>query len=206
MTNRFNSDVREALPLLPANHYLTIYADPPWAEFGGGKIVRGAQNHYGLMKQADLLSLSRDIKRVTADNAHLYLWVTNNFMLDGLELAKAWGFTYKTIVTWAKDRFGIGQYFRGQTEHCIFAVKGVLPYKVLDGKRQQGTTLISAPRLEHSEKPAQMREYIERVSYEPRLEIFGRKVPKDWDAIGFELGDVCTTTNEMPQNQASLFQ
>jgi len=59
--------------------------------------------------------------------------------------------------------------------------------KVKDGKRQQGTTLIIAPRLAHSEKPAQMREYIERVSYEPRLELFGRSVPADWDAIGLEL-------------------
>jgi N6-adenosine-specific RNA methylase IME4 len=157
------------------------------------------------MKQADLLALASKVRRVTAPAAHLYLWVTNNFLEDGLQIARAWGFEYKTLITWAKDRFGIGQYFRGQTEHCIFAVKGVLPYKTEDGKRQQGTTLVTAPRLEHSQKPEQMREYIERVSYEPRLELFARKVPAEWDAIGLELEDLCPTTNEMLQNQGLLF-
>ena len=128
------------------------------------------------------LSLSSQIKRVSAPAAHLYLWVTNTFLEDGLELAKAWGFEYKTVITWAKDRFGIGQYFRGQTEPCIFAVRGVLPYKVEDGKRQQGTTLLSAPRQKHSAKPREMRAMIEKVSYAPRLELFGRSnVPLDWD-------------------------
>ena len=57
-----------------------------------------------------------------------------------------WGFRYVTMITWAKDRFGLGQYFRGMTEHCLFGVKGKLPYKIVDGKRQQGTTLINAKR------------------------------------------------------------
>ena len=141
----YRDDVRIVLPTLPEGKYRTILADPPWAEVGGGKVCRGAQKHYSVMKQKDLLAMSHMIRRVTADNAHLYLWVTNNFLLDGLELVDAWGFCYKTLITWAKDRFGIGQYYRGQTEHRIFAVKGVLPYRVDNGKRQQGTTLISAP-------------------------------------------------------------
>ena len=188
---RLREDIRTALPKLPAAWYQTILADPPWAEVGGGKICRGAQGHYSLMKQKDLLELASQVKRVTAPEAHLYLWVTNTFLEDGLELAKAWGFEYKTLITWGKDRFGIGQYFRGQTEQCIFAVKGVLPYKVEEGKRQQGRTLITAPRMEHSSKPLEMRTMIERVSYGPRLELFGRKVPAEWDAIGLELEDVC---------------
>jgi N6-adenosine-specific RNA methylase IME4 len=188
---RLREDIRTALPKLPAAWYQTILADPPWAEVGGGKICRGAQGHYSLMKQKDLLELASQVKRVTAPDAHLYLWVTNTFLEDGLELARAWGFEYKTLITWGKDRFGLGQYFRGQTEQCIFAVKGVLPYKVEEGKRQQGRTLITAPRMEHSSKPLEMRTMIERVSYGPRLELFGRKVPAEWDAIGLELEDVC---------------
>lgn len=187
---RLREDIRTALPKLETGKYKTIYADPPWDETGGGRICRGAQNHYGLMKQKGLLALSGEIKRVTAPAAHLYLWVTNTFLEDGLELAKAWGFEYKTLVTWGKDKFGIGQYFRGMSEHCIFAVKGVLPYKVEDGKRQQGRTLFIAPRMEHSAKPLEMRTMIEKVSYGPRLELFGRlNVPMDWDAIGLELED-----------------
>ena len=205
MSERHQNDVRSALPLLPSMHYRTIYADPPWLEVGGGVIKRGANAHYGLMKQAELMALSGHVRRITAAAAHLYLWVTNNFMEEGLELARAWGFEYKTLITWAKDRFGLGQYFRGQTEHCIFAAKNVLPYKVKDGKRQQGTTLIIAPRLEHSEKPAQMREYIERVSYEPRLELFGRNVPAEWDAIGLEL-ESCETKRKCHVTRHLLFQ
>ena len=189
---RLREDIRTALPKLRASRYRTILVDPPWAkETGGGRICRGAQGHYAVMKQADLIALGPAIQRVTAPAAHLYLWVTNNCLLDGIELCSAYGFKYKTLITWAKDRIGIGQYFRGQTEQCIFAVKGVLPYKVKGRKRQQGSTLITAPRMEHSEKPAQMREYVERVSYGPRLELFARQCPvTGWDAVGLELEDV----------------
>ena len=188
---RYKEDVRTALLKLPTGKYKTIYADPPWAETGGGVICRGAQGHYGVMRQSDFLAISPQIYRVSASACHLYLWVTNNFLEDGLELVKAWGFEYKTIITWAKDRFGIGQYFRGQTEQCIFAVRGRLPYKVENGKRQQGATLVTAPRGAHSEKPAEMREMIERVSYGPYLELFARRnQSRKWDAIGLELEDI----------------
>lgn len=215
---RFREDIRTALPKLESGKYKTIYADPPWDESGGGKICRGAQGHYGLMKQKDLLALSSEVKRITAPAAHLYLWVTNTFLEDGLDLMKAWGFEYKTNIAWVKDNFGIGQYFRGQHELCLFGCKGVLPYKTgtrpmtekeisLDiragdegfgGKgvngdgtvtqRLQGRTMFTAPRMEHSAKPLEMRTMIEKVSYGPRLELFGRlNVPMDWDAIGNEL-------------------
>jgi N6-adenosine-specific RNA methylase IME4 len=124
--------------LLPNKQYKTIYADPPWAEYGGGKIKRGADNHYPLMKTKDIIALP--VPSICENNAHLYLWVTNNFLPDGLEVMKAWGFQYKTIITWTKDRIGLGQYFRGITEQCLFGVKGNLSYKMLDGKRQQGKT------------------------------------------------------------------
>ena len=92
------------------------------------------------------------------------------------------------MITWAKDRFGLGQYFRGQTEHCIFAVCGKLPYKLTDeGKRCQGTTLIQSPKREHSRKPDEMRSMIERVSYEPRIELFARTESEGWDCWGDEI-------------------
>ena len=166
--------------------YNIIYADPPWNESGGGKYKRGADKHYPLMKTKDIMSL--DVP--SAENAHLYLWVTNNFMADGLEVMDAWGFKYKTMITWAKDRIGLGQYFRGQTEHCLFGVKGMIPYKIENGIRQQSKTIFHAPRLKHSQKPIEMINIIEKVSDREgfsKLEMFARRTVQGWDAWGNEL-------------------
>lgn len=169
----------------PKKKYKTIYADPPWSEVGGGKIKRGADRHYQLMKTKDIMALP--VQDIADDNCHLYLWTTNNFLPDALKVLEAWGFRYVTIITWGKDRIGLGQYYRGMTEHCIFAVKGKLPYKVIDGKRQQGKTLILAPKQEHSRKPEEIRSMIEKVSYEPRIELFARKHTEGWDVWGNEV-------------------
>ena len=165
--------------------YATIYADPPWPEYGGGKIKRGADRHYPLMTVKEIKKLP--VQGITAENAHLYLWVTNNYLPAGLEVMQAWGFRYVTTITWAKDRIGLGQYFRGMTEHCLFGVKGKLPYKTLDGKRQQGRTLLVAPRERHSQKPVEMYDMIERVSYGPYIELFARNKRAGWDSWGNEV-------------------
>jgi N6-adenosine-specific RNA methylase IME4 len=180
------------------NKYKTIYADPPWMESGGGKIKRGADRHYPLMKTKDIINLP--IHNLADDNCHLYLWVTNNFLKDGLQVMKAWGFTYKTKITWVKgecldsegktfkfENAGLGQYFRGLDEVCLFGVKGVLPYKTLNSKRQQGKTVFVAPRGEHSEKPKEMYEMIEKVSYAPYIELFARNKRVGWDVWGNEV-------------------
>lgn len=169
---------------LPNKKYKTIYADPPWMERGGGKIKRGADRHYNLMKTKDIISLP--ISDIADENCHLYLWVTNNFLKDGLKVMETWGFRYITTITWMKDKMGLGQYFRGMTEHCLFGVKGKLPYKIIDGKRQQGRTGFIAERGEHSEKPQEMRKMIELVSYEPFIELFARQAFPNWDGWGDE--------------------
>lgn len=177
--------------------YKTIYADPPWPECGGGKIKRGADKHYPLMKVKEIIEMKDFIKSISEDNCHLYLWVTNNFLQDGLTVMKEWGFVYKTTITWIKDRFGLGQYFRGNTEHCLFGVKGVLPYKVIDGKRQQGITGFQSPRQEHSKKPIEMINMIEKVSYPPFIELFAREKKEGWDCWGNEI-KTNTNNNKKP--------
>ena len=176
--------------------YKTIYADPPWNEAGGG-IKRGADRHYPLMKTKDICNLP--IHNIADDNCHLYLWVTNNFLKDGLKVMDAWGFKYKTMITWTKaekdmyDNYrlqnaGLGQYFRGLTESCLFGVKGNIPYKTKDCKRQQGCTALLSPRTKkHSQKPPEMREMIEKVSYAPYIELFAREKTDNWDIWGNEL-------------------
>lgn len=166
--------------------YGTIYADPPWNEAGGGKIRRGADRHYKLMKTADIAALP--IRHLAADDAHLYLWVTNGHLPDGLRVMDAWGFRYVTNIAWAKDRFGLGQYYRGQHELCLFGVRGRVPYRKLpSGKRAQGRTLIAAPRRAHSEKPEEMRGMIEVVSPGPYVELFARRQTEGWDTWGDEV-------------------
>lgn len=167
--------------------YKTIYIDPPWQERGGGKIKRGANRHYNLISIEEIERLP--IKELADEGGcHLYMWVTNNFLEKAFDLLKSWGFEYVTIITWNKDRIGLGQYYRGLTEHCLFATtKKRLPYKVLDGKRQQGVTGFYEAKTVHSRKLQKMREMIEKVSYSPRIELFARQTFDGWDCWGNEV-------------------
>jgi N6-adenosine-specific RNA methylase IME4 len=187
--------------------YRTVLADPPWQERGAGKIKRGADRHYPLMSTDDICALP--VRQWAAPDAHLYLWVTNNFLPDGLRVLQAWGFRFVTKIDWFKSRTvydhddddtagqlesfaadanlqcGLGQYFRGCTESCLFGVRGTLPYRTLpDGKRAQGRTGFHAPRGQHSAKPEKLRQMIERVSHGPYLEMFARRPVEGWDLWG----------------------
>lgn len=163
-----------------------MYLDPPWPERGGGKIKRGADKHYSLMSLRELFEF--DVNRWAAPDCHLYMWVTNNYLEQAFIILRAWGFRYITTITWQKDRMGIGQYYRGMTEHCIFAVRGKIPYRLTEeGRRCQGVTGFTAPRTTHSTKPAKMRRMIEIVSPGPRIELFARERHPGWDAWGNEV-------------------
>ena len=176
---------------LPDGPFVTLYADPPWPETGagvrGGR--RGADRHYSLMSFKEIEAMGTDVRRVTEANSHLYLWVTNRFLPQGLQVMEAWGYDYRTLITWGKDKFGLGQYFRGQSEQCLFGVRGMIPYRVKsNGKRAQGTTLVLAPRGRHSAKPEGVREMIEVVSPGPYLELFARHEHEGWSCWGQEVG------------------
>lgn len=186
--------------------YNTIVADPPWEEKGGGKIKRGADRHYKLLTIEEIKSMHVQ-SLANPDGCHLYLWVTNGFLEKGLEVMRAWGFRYVTCVTWAKDRFGIGQYFRGQTEQCLFGVRGRQPYKINSetGKRSQGRTLLNAKRRKHSQKPDEMRAMIEKVSYPPYLELFAREKAPGWDVWGNQVTpDITFLTDWLNQSGAPV--
>lgn len=171
--------------------YDIVLADPPWMERGAGKIKRGADKHYPLMKTKDIINLP--VRTIVNDNAHLYLWTTNSHLKDAFDVIESWGFTYKTCITWVKDRFGLGQYFRGMTEHVLFAVRGNIPYKFDDnGKRMQGTTVINAKRTTHSTKPLEIYDIISKVSDRPsfnKIELFARHKMPGWDIWGNELNN-----------------
>lgn len=167
-------------------NYSTIAADPPWPEKGGGKIKRGADRHYPVLPVRDIPRVMLlDPKWNPADDAHLYLWVTNNYFADGIRIAADLGFRYVTTITWVKDRAGLGQYFRGQTEHMLFCVRGD-GYAVRTDRKDL-TTLITAPRGQHSAKPQEAYDLIEARSRGPYLEMFARQKREGWDVMGNEV-------------------
>lgn len=131
---------------------------------------------------------SLPISELVEDNAHLYLWTTNPFMVEAHEVARAWGFKPKTIITWVKlkkDRtpsMKTGYWFRSATEHVLFAVRGKMRLK-----GPASPTTFFSPRLPHSVKPDQFYELIESQSPGPYLEIFARRSRPGWAHWGNEM-------------------
>ncbi len=149
----------------------TILADCPWCKnqaTSGG--YGGALGHYPLMDLSRIKAMP--IADLAAENAHLYLWVTNSNIDEGLEVMAAWGFRYITMFHWIKPKMGVGNYFRNASETCLFGVRGKLPPKC----RTQINWFIGYP-TEHSEKPREFASIVERISPGPYLELFCRKRP-----------------------------
>ena len=166
--------------------YKTIYADPPWNQTGGGQSKRGADRHYPLLKEAEIIKVMSDaLKDKVDDDAHMYMWVANNHLPEALRITEALGFKYVTNLVWAKPSFGLGRYFRGQHEICIFATKGS-GIKVRKDKNNisslVGQSLL--PKRKHSQKPEEMYTLIEERSHGPYLEMFARQTRDGWDAWG----------------------
>ena len=168
--------------------FRTVVLDPPWNESGGGRIKRGADKHYPLLKSADMPAVIKGCPHWTdiEVDAHMYMWVTNTFLPDGLWLMGQLGFTYKTNVVWVKQRIGLGQYFRGQHELCLFGAKGN-SYAVRTGDKTI-SSVVKADRGKHSKKPDVFLELVEKRSNGPYLEVFARRVRENWTCWGNEVG------------------
>lgn len=164
---------------LPTKRYRTILADPPWDVLQRGH--RGASEHYDLMSVEQIKAMP--IAELAEDDAWLWLWVTNATWRDGYDVMTAWGFTYRSPLTWVKPRLQLGQYLRNMTEHVLFGTRG----KAKVNFRAQPTWFI-APVQEHSHKPEEQFAIIERVSSGPYLELFARRRQPGWDAWGNEIG------------------
>ena len=182
--------------------YRTIVADPPWRYRSTDILTRGwhaasvetkkprsAEGHYTTMTNEEIAAIS--VGDLAADDAELYLWVTNPRLYgersggpSPLEIAEAWGFTYKTLLTWVKTGApGLGFYFRGCTEHVLYCTRGEI--KIAPGRRE--SNVIIAPRGRHSEKPDAFYDLVERISPGPRLELFARRARlSGWDYSGDE--------------------
>lgn len=180
--------------------FRTVLIDPPWPERGGGKIKRGADRHYptlALGKIAPTIEAAPEWRRV-AHEAHLYLWVTNNYLPAGLAVMSELGFRYVTNFVWIKGeesldqndearvdlQTGLGQYFRGQHELCLFGVRGD-GYANRTERKNIGSVLIER-RGAHSAKPPSSYGKIEARSRGPYLELFARSARSGWTSWGNE--------------------
>lgn len=165
----------------PTKLFKTLLCDPPWDVEQKG--ARGAQRHYSLMTLERIKAMP--VSSLAAEDAHLWLWVTNATLRDGYDVAEAWGFTVRSPLTWIKFRLGLGTYLRNSTEHLLFATRGRAPVNF----RAQ-PTWINAPVQDHSHKPEEQYALIERISNGPYLELFARRRPPsiaDWSVWGNQI-------------------
>lgn len=201
--------------------YKTILADPPWRfQNSTGKVAPEHKrlSRYPTLSLQEIFDIP--VNTVTEDEAHLYLWVPNALLSEGLEVMKKWGFTYKTNIIWFKirkdggpDGRGVGFYFRNVTELVLFGIKGKM--RTLQPGRTQ-TNIIRARKREHSRKPDELYNIIEECSPGPYLELFSRGTRNGWSSWGNQTENYLpdwptyqynsSNGNEKLSNQLRLFE
>lgn len=190
----------DPFPGLPRRSYGTILADPPWAfrTYSGDDATphRTDEDHYRVMSLGDLKRLP--VADLAAKNCALFMWIVDSHIDQGFEVAKSWGFRYKTrAFEWFKIKLGVdedkvlvteddlvismGYWSRKQCESCFLFTRGK-PARLNADVRQA----IFAPRRKHSQKPAQQYKRIERLVEGPRIELFARHYQPGWDGWGEE--------------------
>ena len=170
--------------------FATVLADPPWQfQNRTGKMAPEHKRlqRYPTMSLQEIKDLP--VEAIVEDTAHLYLWVPNALLAEGMQIMEHWGFTYKTNLIWYKirkdggpDRRGVGFYFRNVTEIILFGVRGKNARTLQPGRSQEN--IISSRKREHSRKPDEQYELIETCSSWPRIELFARGPRKGWFVWG----------------------
>lgn len=174
-----------------AGGFKTVLADPPW-RFANrtGKVAPEHRrlDRYSTMTLDAIKKLP--VASVMSDNAHLYMWIPNAMLPDGIAVMQAWGFRYMSNIVWAKrrkdggaDGRGVGFYFRNVTELILFGVRGSM--RTLSPARSQ-VNMIETRKREHSRKPDEQYELIEACSPGPHLELFARHRREGWTVWGDE--------------------
>ncbi|MDH5721953.1 MAG: MT-A70 family methyltransferase [Alphaproteobacteria bacterium] len=180
---------------LHGRKYGTILADPPW-QFANrtGKVAPEHKrlNRYSTMSLEEICSMP--VSDMAEDKAHLYLWVPNALLKEGLDVMSAWGFDYKTNIIWQKvrkdgepDGRGVGFYFRNTTEILLFGIKGKNARTLQRGRSQ--VNVIKSRKREHSRKPDEQYDIIQDCSWGPFLELFARGPREGWDVWGNQSED-----------------
>lgn len=182
--------IEDLLTSIGNQKFSTILADPPWQFFN--RTGKMAPEHRRLLRYNTMtLEQIKDIPviHILNEPAHLYLWVPNALLAEGLHVMKSWGFEYKTNIIWYKirkdggpDRRGVGFYFRNVTEMILFGIRGKNARTLKPGRTQ--ANIICKRKREHSRKPDEQYEIIESCSPGPYLELFARGTRKGWTTWG----------------------
>lgn len=190
--------------------YGTILADPPWQfQNKTGKIAPGHKRlaRYDTMTLADIEELP--VGKVAAETAHLYLWIPNAMLPDGLRVMEKWGFKYKGNIVWHKirkdgepDGRGVGFYFRNVTEILLFGVRGKNARTLAPGRSQ--VNFIKTRKREHSRKPDEQYPIIEKCSNGPFFEMFARGPRKGWTVWGNQSEDYKPTWKTYRYNSSQV--
>jgi N6-adenosine-specific RNA methylase IME4 len=208
MQQTANPDV-DLLARTNGKKYGTILADPPW-QFANrtGKMAPEHKrlNRYSTMTLKDIFRLP--VSKLADDPCHLYLWVPNALLREGLDVMGAWGFEYKTNIIWHKvrkdggpDGRGVGFYFRNTTEVILFGIRGKNARTLPAGRRQ--VNIIRSMKREHSRKPDEQYEIIQECSFAPYLELFARGPRPGWDSWGHQADEYAPTWNTYSNHSAS---
>ncbi|MGF1578294.1 MAG: MT-A70 family methyltransferase [Gemmataceae bacterium] len=189
----------DLLHLVGDRKFSTVLADPPWQfQNRTGKM---APEHKRLSRYSTLTFQEvreLPVQAIVDQPAHLYLWVPNALLAEGLQVMEAWGFTYKTNLIWYKirkdggpDRRGVGFYFRNVTEIILFGVRGKKARTLAPGRTQEN--IISTQKREHSRKPDELYEIIEACSSGPYIELFARGPREGWCVWGNQADEYSPT-------------
>lgn len=192
--------------------FATILADPPWQfQNRTGKMAPEHKRlaRYSTLKLDEIVNLP--VEAQTMNTAHLYLWVPNALLLEGLKVMEARGFTYKTNLVWHKvrkdggpDGRGVGFYFRNVTELVLFGVRGKNARTLAPGRRQ--VNMVKTQKREHSRKPDELYDVIEACSPGPFLELFARGPRRNWSNWGNEAADYFPSWPTYANHSQSLGQ
>jgi N6-adenosine-specific RNA methylase IME4 len=171
-------------PLSLGTRFATLVLDPPWdwGDEGDADQLGRARPTYATLSFEELLKVP--VPDLADQDARLYLWITNRSLPKGFYLLQHWGFRYVTTLTWPKPSFGLGNYFRGQTEHVLFGVRGSQPLK-----RKDAPTLLPTWQRGphgHSSKPLEFYDFVESCSPGPYIELFARFRRPGWAFWGAE--------------------
>lgn len=185
-----NVAAQDLLKSVGNKKFKTVLADPPWQfQNRTGKMAPEHKrlSRYGTMPLEEIMQLP--VSSLLAETAHLYLWVPNALLPEGLQVLAAWGFKYKSNIVWHKvrkdggpDGRGVGFYFRNTTELLLFGVRGKDARTLAPGRKQ--VNIIRTQKREHSRKPDETYEIIEACSPGPFLELFARGSRKGWITWG----------------------